>query len=298
MVKLQFQIGLDYEVDSPSHFIFNMGAAITPAQTIVEERIAVNGCLTQSQIISEPPYGNRIFRLNADPGLLSVVYSATVQINHILEDPTNIAESPVSQIPPEVLPYLMASRYCPSDQFVQIAHIQFGNLMPGYARVETIRRWVNERTQFLIGCSTPATTAMETYSEKRGVCRDFSHLLITLCRALNIPARFVTGLDYGADPSLGPPDFHAYTEVWLGERWYLFDATGISPLTGLVRLATGKDAADVSFCTSFGNVRSGMPRVVVQALENQNEGIVLPYHTPFAVSTAELNSLPSFMTNG
>lgn len=294
MVQLKFHIELDYEVFSPSHFIFNMGAATTPVQKVLEERVAVNGSLKPLEIICEPPYGNRIFRLNADSGPLRISYEAKVQIDHILVDPTNISESPVAQIPPDVLPYLMASRYCPSDQFVQMAHEQFGNVIPGYDRVETIRRWVKERTQFFVGCSTPSTTAMETYSEKRGVCRDFSHLLITLCRALNIPARFVTGLDYGADPGLGPPDFHAYTEVWLGERWYLFDATGISPLTGLVRLATGKDAADVSFCTSFGSVRSGMPKVAIQAIKDDSAGIVLPYETPFAVSTADLYSLPNF----
>ena len=110
------------------------------------------------------------------------------------------------------------------------------------------------------------------------MCRDFAHLAIAFCRSLNYPARFTTGVDYGADAALGPPDFHAYVEVYL-DRWYLFDATGISPTTGLIRIATGQDAADVSFATIFGPVRTGMPLVVFSAVEDPAAGIALPRAT-------------------
>ena len=111
--------------------------------------------------------------------------------------------------------------------------------------------------------------------------------MIALCRALNIPARFATGIDYGADPQLGPVDFHAYVEAFVGGRWYLFDPTGISPTTGLIRLGTGRDAADVAFATIFGSVISQPPRIAITAAESRETGIVLPWHTEQAVSTAD-----------
>ena len=110
--------------------------------------------------------------------------------------------------------------------------------------------------------------------------------MISLLRALNYPARFVTGIDYGADPALGPTDFHAYVEVYLGGSWYIFDPTGISPVTGLLRIGTGRDAADVSFATIFGPVLTGMPIVTCEAVEDSVMGLVTPRATDLAVSTA------------
>lgn len=109
--------------------------------------------------------------------------------------------------------------------------------------------------------------------------------MIALCRAVNIPARFVTGIDFGAPPWLGPTDFHAYVEVFLTDRWYLFDPTGISPPTGLVRLATGRDAADVSVATIFGQVRSFTPTIHITAVDDPSAGVSLPWWPNEAVST-------------
>ena len=106
-----------------------------------------------------------------------------------------------------------------------------------------------------------------------------------MCRALNVPARFVSALDYGADPALGPPDFHAYAECFLGGRWYVFDSTRISPRTGLLRLGTGRDAADVAFATIFGPVKTTMPRVWIRAVDDPGSGIFLPVDSGLAVST-------------
>ena len=145
---------------------------------------------------------------------------------------------------------------------------------------------MHARTKFQPGTSSINTSALETLEHGAGVCRDFAHLTIALLRALNYPARFVTGVDYGAPAELGPPDFHAYVEVFLGDRWYLFDPTGISPITALLRIGTGRDAADVSLATMFGTVRSGIPRVAFAAAEDPASGIVRPAATPLAVSTA------------
>jgi transglutaminase-like putative cysteine protease len=118
-----------------------------------------------------------------------------------------------------------------------------------------------------------------------GVCRDFAHLMIALCRAVNIPARFTSGIDYGSDPALGPTDFHAYVEVYLGDRWYMFDPSGTAIPMGLVRFGTGRDAADVSFATIFGTFRSPAPFINIAAIADAQNNIVTPYHCVEALST-------------
>jgi len=137
------------------------------------------------------------------------------------------------------------------------------------------------------GTSNSSSSAMDTLVEQTGVCRDFAHLMIALCRAVNIPARFVTGIDYGASATLGLPDFHAYVEVFLGDRWYSFDPTGITPPMGLVRIGTGRDAADVSFATLFGAVTSQAPIVSVSALDDP-PNFHLPRHSTESLSTSGL----------
>src|SRR6185436_9685670 len=121
-----------------------------------------------------------------------------------------------------------------------------------------------------------STSAVDTLTEQVGVCRDFAHLMIALCRAINIPARFVTGIDYGADPALGPTDFHAYVEVYLGDRWYMFDPSGVAIPMGFVRLGTGRDAADTSFATIFGSVQSASPIINIEAIVDTANSYVMP----------------------
>ncbi len=126
---------------------------------------------------------------------------------------------------------------------------------------------------------------MDTLVDQVGVCRDFAHLMIALCRAVNIPARFVTGIDYGADPALGPTDFHAYVEVYIGHRWYLFDPTGVSPPMGLVRIGTGRDAADVPFATIFGQVSSYAPVIHIEAVDDIPNGYFMPLYSAEGISS-------------
>jgi transglutaminase-like putative cysteine protease len=166
-----------------------------------------------------------------------------------------------------------------------VARQEFGHLQAGYARVEAIREWVRKRTRFRIGSSHPGTSALETYECGMGVCRDYSHLMISVCRALNIPSRFVTGVDFGADPSLGPPDFHCYVECYLGDRWYIFDPSGISPRMGLLRIGTGRDASEAAFATIFGSVQWNMPRISIRAEGDHSNGLIEPFRHDYAVST-------------
>ncbi|RYF40887.1 MAG: transglutaminase family protein, partial [Comamonadaceae bacterium] len=138
---------------------------------------------------------------------------------------------------------------------------------------------------FTSNSSSGTTSACDTLVEKQGVCRDFAHLMIALCRALNMPARFATGIDYGADPALGPQDFHAYVEVYLSGRWWLFDPSGTAIPMGFIRLATGRDAADAAFSTIFG--AAWMPSMVIdiQPVAGPDGVLRQPVHTHEALST-------------
>lgn len=286
MVRLKFSIELNYEIfDASSDFIFNIHAAQTPHQSVVTEQLSINQQVA-SEIYGDPATGARYMRLLAYNGPLNVRYDATVEIAHHTEPPDVLQEMSISQLPHETLSYIYPSRYCQSDRLRKFATTEFGHLKQGYWRVKAIQDWVNSRTTFLSGSSNASTSAVDTIVEQAGVCRDYAHLMIALCRALNIPARFVSGIDYGADPAMGPTDFHAYVDVLLSGRWYLFEPSGVSPPMGLVRLGTGRDAADVSFATVFGSVGSIPPVINIEAFTDEANGFVLPQHSASVLSTA------------
>ena len=285
MVRLKFFIELQYEVvNQPSDFIFNIHAAQTRCQSLIMENFQVSQPVDVS-LFMDASSGNRYARLRAEPGNLTVRYDATVDITHRIASPDSIAEDSIAQLPAEALAYIYPSRYCQSDRLHKLARAEFGTMQPGYWRVRAIQDWVHQHTMFLSGSSNATTSAVDTLIEKVGVCRDFAHLMIALCRALNIPARLATGIDYGSDPMFGPQDFHAYVEVFLGGHWYLFDPSGMALPMGLIRLGTGRDAADVAFATIFGAVNSFAPLIGIEGVEDMANGIVLPYACVEALST-------------
>ena len=285
MIRIDLEVGLDYEVDAyGADFVFNIHAAHTPSQAVFDEKLDLTQAITP-EIHTHPVTRNRYLRLRALPGPLRINYKASVQLTHFRGDPTQIPEVPVSRLPPEVLTYLYPSRYCQSDQFLQLANAEFGTMWQGYSRVQAIQDWVRRRVKFTSNTSNSNTSAVETLNHQVGVCRDFAHLMIALCRAVNIPARFTTGTDFGADPVLGPPDFHAYVEVYVGNRWFIFDPSGTAIPMGFVRLGTGRDAADVSVATIFGGVKSQPPVINTHAIEDWSRGLELPHHTTQALST-------------
>lgn len=284
-VRLQFSIELNYEIDAPGcDFIFNLHAAQTQHQTVLNESLSISQPLTSS-LDADPITHNRYLRLKAFAGLLAVRYAASVDIEHFSADPALLGEVPVANLPGSVLPYLYPSRYCQSDRLHRLAVKEFGHLAMGYSRVQAIRDWVLNRVTFLPNSSTGNTSAVDTLVEEVGVCRDFAHLMIALCRAVNIPARFATGIDYGADPILGPTDFHAYVEVFLGNRWFIFDPSGVAIPMGFLRFGTGRDAADSAFATLFGGVRGSAPVIEINAVPNAQGILLVPQHVPYALST-------------
>lgn len=199
-------------------------------------------------------FGNRCSRFVAPPGLLRLSCSTLIRDSD-LPDEVNLSarEIAVGDLPDEVLMYLLNSRYCEVDRLSGIACDLFGNLSPGWGRVQAICDWVHNHIAFDYQQARPTKTALDVYDEKVGVCRDYQHLAITFCRALNIPARYATGYlgDIGVPLRL-PMDFSAWFEVYLDDRWWAFDARNNVPRLGRILMATGRDASDVALTTSFG----------------------------------------------
>jgi transglutaminase-like putative cysteine protease len=199
-------------------------------------------------------FGNRCARFVAPKGHLRLSSSTLIQDSGA-PDPISVdaRELAVADLPNDMLRFLLSSRYCEVDRFTNIAYELFGNIAPGWGRVQAICDWVHTKVAFNYQQARPTKTAMDVYTERVGVCRDFQHLAITFCRALNIPARYATGYlgDIGVPVRL-PMDFSAWFEAWLDGEWRTFDARNNQPRVGRILMATGLDAADVALTTSFG----------------------------------------------
>ena len=290
MVRMALSTRLEYEVfDAGCDFIFNIQAAFTSRQSVVEESLSFNQSLVASYY-TDVPTQSRFITLNAAQGEFIVCYNAVVDLTHFEAAPNELFEVSPHALPGDVLPYLYPSRYCQSDRLLAFAGQQFGSMPMGYSRAQAICGWVSSNVRFQGNTSNSNTSALDTLVDRVGVCRDFAHLMIALCRAANLPARMVSGMDYGADPVLGPPDFHAYVEVYLADaqgvgRWYMFDPSGTAIPQGFVRFCTGRDAADIAFATIFGSVIAAQPVISIQAVANSQGQLVMPQHVNYALST-------------
>lgn len=285
-VRIALEIDLAYHIDAPgADFILNIQPAHTSCQRVTAEQLSLSQPI-HARHETDALTGNRYLRLRALPGELNVAYRATIDVQHHRDHPDHIAEIPIDQLPLDALRYIYPSRYCESDKLLRLAMKVFGGLPQGYQRVQAIKEWVQGQITYVSNTSNPRTSAVDTLVEQTGVCRDFSHLMIALCRAANIPARFTTGTDFGADRTLGPPDFHAYVEVFAGNRWYIFDPSATGIPMGFVRIGTGRDASDVAFATIFGAVMpTAAPKIRAVAAHDAGPRFSMPAHTDLAVST-------------
>ena len=238
---------LSYEVHGTTDFVFQIHALNGRDQVVVSESLTLTPPMPV-HVYNDPAELHRCTRLQVASGAFQLHYQARVR-RKVEADDLNAAEVPIWQLPDGVLQYLLPTRYCESDLLSHATQKMFGGLPPGYARVNAICDWIHSRIDYQVGTSTATTTARDVFMQRTGVCRDFAHLGITFCRALNIPARLIAGYLNFDTP---PPDFHAVFEAYLGGRWVIFDATRMSNVAGLVRIASGRDAKDVAFAMMYG----------------------------------------------
>jgi transglutaminase-like putative cysteine protease len=253
-VKLRVGYELQYEFPQPTPLIAMLNVHFS--------RIA--DLAAPDHIVISPPvpvscyrdgFGNWCSRILAPAGRMILSTDAVVTDcglpDEVVLDAAQIA---VENLPEESIVFLLASRFCDSDRLLDLAWTLFGGTPPGWARVQAICNFVNQRINFGYEHARVTRTASEAYQEGLGVCRDYTHLAVAFCRALNIPARYCTGYlgDVGTPPPFPPGDFAAWFEVYLGGRWYTFDARNNVPRIGRVLLARGRDAADVAITTTFG----------------------------------------------
>jgi transglutaminase-like putative cysteine protease len=240
---------MEYTANSAGTLVLNIHALRTPTQTVLNETFTIDPYIKVEELVE--PNGNRLVRFEIpEPGNIKVTYNATVDNSFTINDHTHRDEIPVAHLDSSILPYLYPSRYCQSDKLYRLADNLFGSIADPFEKVITLTNWINTNVQYISGFSNAQTSAYDTVTQQAGVCRDFAHLGIALCRALTIPARYFTGYAY----HLKPADFHACFEAYLGGEWVLFDATRLVPLNGLVKIANGRDAADTAIANIFGDI--------------------------------------------
>ena len=257
MPNINLQLGADFTLTSgqetPTVFVIRPEAGA--GQRVLEERWHTTPSAGFHDYTDL--YGNMCRRVTLPPGTFTLSYDAMVSTSDDL-DPfaPESPEAPIAELPDDALLYTMPSRYCLSDELFYAAQDLFGSLPRGWSRVQAVCDWVHEHIEFGYGTSTPSTTAKDVYESRKGVCRDLAHLAITFCRALNIPARYAFGYlpDIDVPPPYAPMDFCAWTEVFLGGRWWMFDPRNNVRRRGRVTIARGRDALDVAMVTTFGAV--------------------------------------------
>ncbi len=217
-----------------------------PAQWVVSERYDLHPWAPVDEYADG--YGNLCQRLVVPKGQMHIRVEVLMEVEDHIAVAPDAPMTPITALPADVLRYLLQSRYCPSDMMQDQALTVVGRAAPGYAQVEKIRAWIQKNLQYRYGVSTASTDALDTLEHGAGVCRDFAHVGIALCRSLQIPARMVVGYLHG----LKPMDLHAWFEAFVGGRWYTFDATQDAPRGGRIVLAYGHDAADVAFISDYG----------------------------------------------
>lgn len=251
-----------FSLDRLSDVLLQFEAAAIPEQRILASRCQMSPAEHIARISAQDDIGERIW-LQVE-GRMEVAYTATVVVNRMLVDIGTLGRLEPHELPGETVQYLFDSRYCPADRFQSFVEAEFGGTAGG-ARAIAIRDWIAQNFSYE-PVSDTNTTALDSFVERRGICRDYAHVLVTLARASAIPARYVSCYA----PRVDPPDFHAVAEVFLadstipgGGAWHLVDATGMADPADTVKIGVGRDAADVSFITVFGEANFEDKEVMV-----------------------------------
>lgn len=243
-VQLRIEAELDYTFEAQTAVLLQIEAAMIPEQRVESAHIAISPVQHFARIPGHDDIGDRIW-LDV-PERLTVSYRSEVTVHRLVADLAGLIATPPHLLPAEAVDYLMPSRYCQADQFEHLVESEFAGLSGGVA-IAAMRDWIGAHFSLVPGVSNSSTSAMDSYVQRQGVCRDFAHMLITLARAASIPARFVSVYA----PGVTPPDFHAVTEVFLDGAWHLVDATGMATGADMAKIGVGRDAADTSFLTHY-----------------------------------------------
>lgn len=247
-MKFTLSSELEYFVIQPVAFILSVRARQCPGQHVLSENFTIN-VPADHVLVCCNATGTRFDRVHiAEPGSCIIRYQAEVEVTADSFPACSLVAGGPETFDPGILPYLYPSRYCQSDCVGRLSYDLVSHIALPEDQVRAIVDWISSRISYVSGSSNACTSAMDTLIERAGVCRDFAHLGIALCRAMNIPARYFTGYAH----ELEPPDFHACFETWIGGRWLLWDATGLASPDGVVQIGMGRDASDCSVCTSFG----------------------------------------------
>ena len=252
-------VHLDYALKGPTDLLLQIEVPDLPDQRISDRRFVTSETEHEAEVAAEDGIGNRRW-LRAD-GSFTCDYSVTVEVDRPALDLSTLVAVPTHLLPPMTVRHLMPSRYCPSDEFHALVSAEFPGLSGG-ALISAMRDWVEDSFAYTPGSSNAQTTALDTYVQRQGVCRDYAHVMISMARAASIPARFASVYA----PGVTPPDFHAVAEVYLDGTWHLVDATGMAPADTIARIGVGQDAAEVSFLSAFGRMEFRRQSVSVTAL--------------------------------
>lgn len=256
-MPLDISARFTFRLDCPSDVLLQFEAAHLPEQAVLSADTRLSDAISMARVPAGDMIGERIL-LRAE-GEFAVDYAARVEVQRQLADVATLEALEPHELPAAAVGYLFDSRYCQADRLQSFVATRFGDLQGG-ARVALMRDWIGNEIRYESGTSTPETTALDTFVERRGVCRDFAHVMIAFARASAIPARYVSCYA----PGVEPPDFHAVAEVFLadpatpgGGAWHMVDATGMADPAQTAKIGVGHDAADVSFMTVFGTCDYG-----------------------------------------
>lgn len=267
-MKIRCGYEITYEVPQRSPMILMLNVAPDREKDLLSpDRITFSRPVPTTEY--HDTFGNRCLRVAADPGRLVITN------DFVIQDPGELdvyapdaVQHAVEDLPTECLVFLLGSRYCETDRLSDTAWSLFGNLPKGWSLVQAIVEYAHERVTFGYQYARPTKTAFDAHQERQGVCRDFAHLAVTLCRCMNLPARYATGYlgDIGVPVSDDPMDFSAWFEVYLGDRWYTFDARHNKRRIGRIVMARGRDATDVAITTTFGSAWLAGFKVITEEL--------------------------------
>ncbi len=258
-MRLHVSANLEYGIEDAADMLVQIETASLPGQTVTNARFDPGETAHIHRIAAEDGIGTRVWLHCTEKLVCS--FEAEVLIDRPVKDLASLQQDKVFQLPHEAVRYLMSSRFCPSEEFHSFAASEFGHLSGG-AAVAEMSNWIQKNFIYTPGSSGPGTTAVDTFVKRRGICRDYAHVMVALARAAAIPARMVSC--YG--PNVTPPDFHAVAQVWLEGGWHLVDATGMATPDEIAIIGVGRDAADIAFLTSYGWVDLINQKVEVKTL--------------------------------